>query len=581
LKKLQVIFKKLFIFLSGFRNFLVNADTRFLLGLIGLIVGISSGFTSLALNFGLHHFSTFFSRYSDHIFIIIIPALGIFLTVILLKYLIKDFGSHGVPDVIYAISLKGGKLSFRSFYSKLLGSLVTISTGGSAGPEAPVAVSGAAIGSNFARFLKTNETIRIAVTGAGVAGAIAAIFNAPITGIVFTMEVIIGEWTSLFMLPVAISSVAGTIISRMFHGNQIPFEHRLFSVNINDILASLGLAVLCAVSSILFIRILKKTTGALAKYFKNDLIKSLAGGVMVGIIAFMFPYVRGEGYDFIREMISGKYQAQFSVVLLIVIFKIIATSLTLGSGGAGGVFAPSLVIGSTTGLLFFSVISNLVPQLHINDSSLFSLVGMSGVISGTLHAPLTGIFLIIEITNGYDAILPLLLVSFLTSAIVKQFEKHSIYHHELVKKDFLHRPRTDGRILTEIKPMELLEKDLITIEPNLLLKEIIPVIQKSTRNYFPVVDKKSGHFLGMVYFHDLKELIFNNELLNTLIVEEVMHTDLSTVSLADSLIDILKKFDTSNSWSLPVVENGKFRGLISKATMLDLYRKELKVQTDY
>jgi len=264
-----------------------------------------------------------------------------------------------------------------------------------------------------------------------------------------------------------------------------------------------------------------------------------------------------------------------------VIFKIIATSLTLGSGGAGGVFAPSLVIGSTTGLLFFSIISNLVPQLHINDSSLFSLVGMSGVISGTLHAPLTGIFLIIEITNGYDAILPLLLVSFLTSTIVKQFEKHSIYHHELIKKDFLHRPRTDGRILTEIKPMELLEKDLITIEPNLLLKEIIPVIQKSTRNYFPVVDKKSGHFLGMVYFHDLKDLIFNNELLNTLIVEEVMHTDLSTVSLSDNLIDILKKFDTSNSWSLPVVENGKFRGLISKATMLDLYRKELKVQTDY
>lgn len=512
---------------------------------------------------------------------IIVPAIGIFLTVILLKYFLKDFGGHGVPDVIYAISLKGGKLRFRSFYSKLLGSLITISTGGSAGPEAPVAVSGAAIGSNFARFLKTNETIRIAVTGAGVAGAIAAIFNAPITGIVFTMEVIIGEWTSMFMLPVAISSVAGTIISRMFNGNQIPFEHRLFSVNINDILASLGLVILCAVSSILFIRILKKTTGVLAKYFKNDLIKSLAGGAMVGIIAFMFPYVRGEGYDFIREIISGKYQAEFGVVFLIVIFKIIATSLTLGSGGAGGVFAPALVIGSTTGLLFFSIITNLAPQLHINDSSLFSLVGMSGVISGTLHAPLTGIFLIIEITNGYDAILPLLLVSFLTSAIVRQFEKHSIYHHELIKKDFLHRPRTDGRILTEIKPMELLEKDLITIEPNLLLKEIIPVIQKSTRNYFPVVDKNSGHFLGMVYFHDLKELIFNSELLNTLIVEEVMHTDLSTVSLSDNLIDILKKFDTSNSWSLPVVENGKFRGLISKATVLDLYRKELKVQTDY
>ncbi len=581
MKKNQNVFKKIIFLSSGFRNFLVNSDTRFKLGIIGLVVGISSGFASLVLNFGLRFFSRFFHQYSENLVMLFIPAMGIFLTVVILKYLVKDFGSHGIPDVIYAISLKGGAVKFRSSFSKLLGSLITISTGGSAGPEAPVAVSGAAIGSNIAKFFKTNETIRIAVTGAGVAGSIASIFNAPITGIVFTMEVIVGEWSSLFMLPVAISSVAGTIISRLFNGNQIPFEHRFFSVNIHDIIASLGLAIFCAISAILFIKVIKSTSGFFEKYFKRDIVKSLVGGLIVGIIVFNFPDVKGEGYEFVHEIISGRYSAGFSFVLLIILFKIIATSLTLGSGGAGGVFAPCLVIGSTTGFLFYSIFTTLIPFLHLNGSSLFALVGMSGVISGTLHAPLTGIFLIVEITNGYDAILPLLLVSFLTTAIVKQFEKHSIYHHELVRKGFLHRPRTDGRILSEIKPMELLEKDLITIQPDLLLKDIIPVIQKSNRNYFPVVDQKSGHFLGMVYFQDLKEFIFSKELIGTLLVEEIMHTDLTTVSLSDNLIDIQKKFETSNSWSLPVVENNKFQGLISKATMLDLYRKELKVQTDY
>ena len=205
---------------------------------------------------------------------------------------------------------------------------------------------------------------------------------------------------------------------------------------------------------------------------------------------------------------------------------------------------------------------------------------MAGMLSGTLHAPLTGIFLIVEITGGYDAILPLLLVSFLTSTLVKLVEKHSIYHYELVNRGVLLRPRTDGRILSEIQPAELLETDMIPVHPEMVLKDLIPLVQKSPRNYFPVEDKQSGEFLGMVYFNDIKYYLFDPTLVNSIIVEEVMKTDLTTVSLSDGVGDILNTFETTNAWSLPVVENKKFLGLISKATILDHYRRELKAQTE-
>lgn len=565
---------------ASIRQFLINSDPRFKLSLIGFIVGITSGLAAIGLNFSLKFFHHFLLRFEGDIWVILFPVIGLVATVVLLKYVIKDFDGHGLPEVIHSISLKGGNIKLRSSFSKLLGSLITISSGGSAGPEAPVVVSGAAIGSNFVRFFKADEKIKIAVSGSGAAAAIAAIFNAPIAGIIFTMEVIIGEWAPIYMLPVAIASVTGTEISRLLNGNQIPFTQNLNAVSIYDIVATIGLSVVCALVSILFIKTLRNTSKFLDKFFKSALFKALIGGLLVGLLSFNVPSIRGEGYAFVQQLISGEFSAGIGFIFLIVILKICATSLTLGAGGAGGVFAPALVIGSASGFLFYSILRYFFPELPLNNYALFALVGMSGVISGTLNAPLTGMFLIIEITNGYDAILPLLLVAFLTTTLVKIVEKHSIYHYELITKGFLHRPRTDGRILADIKPLELLEQDLITVEPEMLLRDMIPTIKKSKRNYFPVVDSKNDQFYGMVYFNDLKEFIFNKEMLNSILVEEVMHSDLTTISLADSLLDIQNKFEMTKSWSLPVVESGTFKGLISKATMLDLYRKELRVQTD-
>ncbi|UCH95206.1 MAG: chloride channel protein [Candidatus Aminicenantes bacterium] len=567
-------------FNTRIRTIFINLDPRFQSIIIGVIVGLFSGFAAVGLNYGLEEFSHLLHQFHGRVYVVLFPMAGIALTVLILKYVIKDFGGHGVPEVIYSVSIKGGALKFRSSFSKLMGSLITISSGGSAGPEAPVVISGAAIGSNIARYFKSNERIRVAVAGSGAAAAIASIFNAPITGVIFTMEVILGEWSFKDMVPVAISSVTGTIVSRLLKGNQIPFTHREFDVNINDIFGTIGLAIAFAVFSLMFIKLLKWTSMALDKYFKNALLKALFGGLLVGMVTIFFPYVKGEGYEVVRQLIAGKFSSTAAIVLVLILMKMLATSLTLGSGGSGGVFAPSLLIGSLGGFFYFQLLTLVFPQANFTGAALFSLVGMAGMLSGTLHAPLSGIFLIVEITGGYDAILPLLLVSFLTSTLVKLVEKHSIYHYELVKKGLLLRPRTDGRILSEIQPTELLETDLIPIYPEMVLKDLIPLVQKSRRNYFPVEDKKTNEFLGMVYFNDIKQYLFDPNLVNSIIVEEVMQTDLTTVSLTDSVGEILNTFDTTDAWSLPVVENKKFLGLISKATMLDHYRKELKAQTE-
>lgn len=559
---------------------LVNLDYRAQLIIIGIIVGIFSGFAALGLNLLLELVSHFLQQFKGKIYTILFPGLGILATVIYLKYIVRDFGGHGVPEVIYGVSIKGGVLRLRSVISKLIGSLITISSGGSAGPEAPVVISGASIGSNIASFLKTNDKIRIAAAGSGAAAAIASIFNAPIAGIIFTMEVILGEWTTLNMLPVAIASVTGTIISRMFHGNQIPFRHVLIQVHINDIFATVGLSLLIAFFAVVFIKSLKWINPILEKIFKNFLVRAFSGGILVGAVTIFFPVVKGEGYDVIREIIGGEFSAPLLILFVLVMMKILATSFTLGAGGAGGVFAPSLVIGSLSGYSYHLLLTLLFPGATFSGANLFALTGMAGILSGTLHAPLTGIFLIVEITGGYDVILPLLLVSFLTSTLVKFFEKHSIYEYELIEKGHLLRPRTDGRILSDIKVDELLEKDLLRIHPEMVLKDLIPLIKKSHRNYFPVEDKGSGAFRGMVFLQDIKDYLFDPHLLNSIIVEEVMQSDLIEVSLKDNMAGILDKFDATNSWSLPVVEDKKFLGLISKATILDHYRKELKAQTE-
>ncbi|MCP4214142.1 MAG: chloride channel protein [bacterium] len=568
---------------SRIRTIFINLDSRAQMVIIGIIVGLVSGLAAVGLNKWLHFLSHELGHYKGTVYFLLFPMVGIVLTVLFLKYVARDFGGHGVPEVIHSVSMKGGALKLRSAFSRLLGSLITLSCHASAGPEAPIVISGAAIGSNVAAYFKSNEKIKIAVAGSGAAAAIAAIFNAPITGIIFTMEVILGEWSYRTMLPVAISSVTGTVVSRMLQGNQIPFAHRVFNVNVNDILATVGLSVAIAFFAFVFIKTLKWSSALLDKYLSHFIVKAFVGGSIVSGIILFFPRVGGEGYDVVRQVISGEFKSGIGILLVLVAMKMLATAFTLGAGGAGGVFAPSLVIGSLVGFFYFKLLVFLFPGTEFTGAGLFALVAMAGMISGTMQAPLSGIFLIVEITGGYDAILPLLLVSFLTTMMVKHFEKHSIYHYELVKKGHLLRPQTDARILSDIKTEELLETDLTIVRPDMLLKEMIPIIKKSKYDYFPVEDAKTGNFLGMVYFSDIKKYLFDPALLNFTLVSVVMHNyrELTLLSLEETVSCIADKFDVSNFRTLPVVHDGKFLGIISKATILDHYRKELKAQTEH
>ena len=507
------------------------------------------------------------------------PAIGAALSAIFLDKMVKEGAGHGVPEVIYSVSRYGGLMRFRSSFSRLISSCLTIGSGGSAGPEAPVVMSGAAIGSNIAKFFSLNDRQRITIVGCGAAGAISSIFNAPIAGMVFSIEVILGEWKAVNIVPIAIASVAGTEISRILQGNQIAFSHRLFHINHLDIVASIGLAIVTAVASIVFTRLLRSMHEVSKKAPFPIWVRAAAGGCAVGIIGLFLPIVLGEGYHSVRTMIEGAFTNGYGIVILIISAKILATSLTLGWGGSGGIFAPCLVIGSLAGLAYHRGLVLLWPSYPWVNEGCFALLGMAGLISGMLHAPLTGIFLIIEITGSYEVILPLIIVSVSSTTLCHYIEPVSFYLKELVEKGQLLRPGTDARVLSDLSVQELLEKDCIIVKQNMLLRDFINIVKKSHRNYFPVEEKKTGHFMGMIHLDDIRSYLFNPLMYDAVVLGQIMDTDVEVVYLDDDLSEVLRKMDTNRLFSMPVIANRKFIGMISKATLLDKYRKELMVQT--
>ncbi|HDP95957.1 MAG TPA: CBS domain-containing protein, partial [Candidatus Aminicenantes bacterium] len=365
-----------------------------------------------------------------------------------------------------------------------------------------------------------------------------------------------------------------------FHGNQIPFRHRPLQAAPADILAVAAMSLVVALFVILFMRALRTGGAGLAKLLPHPPARAVLGGLLVGCVVVAFPAVRGEGYHLVRSLLDGGAGQALGMMLILVLMKILATAMTLGSGGSGGVFAPSLVIGALSGYLFHGLLCMLFPAAVFAAAPLFILAGMAGTISGTLGAPLTGIFLVVEITGGYDVILPLLVISFLTYTLVRLAERHSIYQYELAEKGLLLRPRTDARILADIPLTELLERDLVPVYPDMPLATLIPRIHRSRRNHFPVEDRSTGRFLGMVNFVDVKEFLFDDAMARTVLVEEVMRSDAPIVGAGESLPQVLSVFDRTGAWSLPVVEGDRFLGLISKSTILDHYRKELKIQTE-
>ncbi|MFZ2041081.1 MAG: chloride channel protein [Desulfobacterales bacterium] len=558
---------------------ILRVDDRLLLILAGAIVGTSSGLAAVALNRSLVWMLDSLLAYRHFWWSFLLPAGGAALSALFLEKIVKEGAGHGVPEVIYSVSRRGGLLRFRSSYSRLISSALTIGSGGSAGPEAPVVMSGAAIGSSIARLFSLNERQRITLVGCGAAGAISSIFNAPIAGLVFTVEVVLGEWTALNIVPIAIASVAGTQISRILQGNQIAFAHHLFRVDLLDSAATVGLAAFTAAASILLTWALRRSHGVSTRLPAPLWLRAAIGGTVVGLIGYFFPVVIGEGYHWIQEMIEGAFVSGFGLALLLVFAKITATAFTLGWGGSGGIFGPCLVIGSLVGLTYHHLLEILWPSAGWIDGGCFALLGMAGLISGMLQAPLTGIFLITEITGGYGVILPLIIVSALSTTICQFLEPASFYLKELVERGQLLRPGTDGRVLADLSVSELIEKDCIAVQPNMLLGDLITIVQKSHRNYFPVEDAATGVFVGMVMLDDIRPYLFNPGMYHAVLLGQIMKTGIETVHPDDDLPEILERMDANHLYSMPVVANERFLGMISKATLLDRYRKELKVQT--
>lgn len=554
-------------------------DDRLLLIFIAAIVGILSGLAAVILNRSLSASFHWVSLYRDCWWIFFLPAAGAALSSVFLEKVVKEGAGHGVPEVIYSISRYGGLLRLRSSFSRLISSCLTIGSGGSAGPEAPVVISGAAIGSNIARYFSLNDRQRAAIVGCGAAAAISSIFNAPIAGIVFTMEVILAEWTIVNLTPIAIASVAGTEVSRFFQGNQIVFSHHQFNIHLIDIIAVLGLALFAAIASILLTRLLEfmRKTSHSTRF--PVWLRAAIGGLAVGIIGIYLPVILGEGYHPVQVMIEGAFEQGLMFLSITLLAKIVATSLTLGWGGSGGIFAPCLVIGSLAGLTYSKGLALLWPNALWANDGCFALLGMAGLISGMLQAPLTGIFLIVEITGGYNVILPLIIISALTATICHIIEPSSFYLKDLVAMGCLLRPGTDARVLADLSIVELIEKDCIRVRQDMLLGDFIEIIKKSHRDYFPVEDGKNGHFLGMIKLDDIRPYIFNSGMYNVVLMGQIMDSNVETASPDDDLSEVLHRMDKKRLYSMPVVSNNKFLGMVSKATLLDQYRKELIVQT--
>lgn len=558
----------------------ISAREAFWLVVLALGVGLASGTSAILLNKSVHAAIHYLEHWHGTIWMVLIPGVGAAMSAIYLRNILKDNSGHGVPDLIKGATLGGGVVPDNMIYSRLISSFLTVSSGGAAGLEGPIVVSGGGIGSYIGKLLKMNERRRILLLGYGVAGAIAAIFNAPLTGIVFSLEVILAEWSAMTVLPTIVSAVIATQLSREVMGNQIAFPHQVFEFGTIDLIVSAILGMVSGIMSVGFARTLFFTEHTFEQLTWPAWVKAGIGGLLVGAIGYFMPSVLHDGYQSIQDFLSGNMTTSFLAIAIFIVLKFIAVNLTLGSGGSGGVFAPSLVLGSALGFGFGVTLETLFPNIPLAGSSAFALVGMAGMVAGLMHAPLTGMFLVLEITGSYRLMLPLMITSAMAMLVSYYFETGSVYTRNLMAGGYLARKGSDLHLLQTMDSKELIDQDSVTIFDDMLLKEFVELFKKARRNVFPVVDRVTGYCLGLVYLDDIRPYLFNHSLYNIMTMGEVMHQDLPIISSEESALSAIDKFELSGAWSLPVADReGRFIGMMSKSTLFDRYRRELIVHT--
>ena len=563
--------------------------------MLSFLVGLFTAFAALILKYLIHLIQNFLTDNFDsteaNYLYLVYPVVGIFLAGLFVRNIVKDDISHGVTKILYAISRRQGRIKRHNIWSSTIASAITIGFGGSVGAEAPIVLTGSAIGSNLGSLFKMEQRTLMLLVGCGAAGAISGIFKAPIAGLVFTIEVLMIDLTMSSLLPLLITSVTAATVSYVVTGQEAMFKfHMDQPFLLERIPYVILLGIFCGLVSLYFTRAMNVVENFYAR-FKGVYSKLVLGGVMLSILIFLFPPLYGEGYDTIELLLNGISNMEWDTVmnnslfygygnlllvylLLIVLFKVFASAATNGGGGCGGIFAPSLFLGCIAGFVFshFSNELGIFPGLPEKN---FALMGMAGVMSGVMHAPLTGVFLIAELTGGYDLFLPLMIVSVSSYLTIIVFEPHSIYSMRLAKKGELLTHHKDKAVLTLMKMENVVEKDFVTVHPEMDLGELVKAISTSHRNVFPVTDK-NGVLLGIVLLDDIRNIMFRQELYHRFTVNKLMTSVPARLFDTDSMEQVMKTFDDTKAWNLPVVDrDSRYLGFVSKSKIFNSYRQVL------
>ena len=560
-----------------------------------ILVGLSVGLAAIILKTFVHYIfiaATFKELGNFKYFFLVLPIIGIFLTVLVVKKLLHGKLDKGLSHIHYAIANKSSIVPKDQMYGQILTSSLTVGFGGSAGLEAPIVITGAAIGSNYSKTYHLNYKERTLLLACGIAAGIGATFNAPIAGVLFALEVLIIDISISAFTPLIISAATGALISKIILQDDILLSFQSQSFNYNNVPFYILLGLLAGIISVYHSRAFTKIENIFSKSPNKIYLNAAIGGLAIAALLFVFPSLFGEGYQSIKSLAlqqpenlldNGVFQNYKSNGWFVLIFvgvlifvKAIATALTLGSGGNGGNFAPSLFVGSYLGF-FLSRCLNMLNLTNLPESN-FTMVGMAGILSGLYHAPLTAIFLIAEITGGYTLMIPLMIVSSISYAISKYFEAFSMDTKILGQSGKIFTDDRDHNILTTIRTSNLIETDFQKISPNDTLGNLVEIISKSTRNIFPVTDTENK-LLGIIILDNIRDIMFKNEMYDKVTAKELMTNPPTTISPTQTMETVMKKFDETGAWNLPVIDNGQYVGFITKSSVFTSYRTKLKATT--
>ncbi len=561
--------------------------------LLSFVVGVATAIASFVLKTFISLIRLFVEqvliRGEYRFWYLITPMIGIALSAAFVRYIVKDDISHGITKILYAISQRKSIIKAHNMWSSVVGSALTIGFGGSVGAEAPIVLTGAAIGSNLAKAFRLNQRTMMLMIACGAAGAIGGIFKAPIAGLVFTLEVLLIDLTMTSVAPLLIASVTATTLSYIFSGSTPLFELSQYEAfTIGKLPVYLILGVVCGLVSLYFTRGMNFLEQTFKNRVKDPRLKVVIGGLTLSLLIFIFPPLYGEGYEVITEIINGNSLSSLSgspfaalgngsgiiilYLILIILLKIVASVATNGGGGVGGIFAPSLFVGCLTGFVLARTMNLIGFEIQENN---FALVGMAGLMSGVMHAPLTGIFLIAELTGGYHLLIPLMTVSVTAYIVIRIFEPHSLYAMRLAQKGELLTHNKDRSVLTLLKMDNVLETDLTTLSPDMTLGELCKIIALSKRNIFPVIDAE-GKLLGILLLDEVRNIMFQPRLYKRFRVSQLMTSPAAILRYDMSMEEVMTIFEDTGAWNLPVTdEQRRYLGFVSKSKIFNSYRRVL------